>query len=181
MSVTISNATLSVTLTGGDPPQAIPIGSTLNGTAQKLSDGSVLYPSTGVTPNNITITGTMRMVDSGGTPYEKADRLEQMLYDRSPVTLSWGHWLYHGLIIAFTPTHMMYNEVQYALTLFRGIAGTFTSQEQVDLAARAEKSLDRLTHLAGAVGAQTQAAQNAVQMARLARESAHGRRNIRAS
>jgi hypothetical protein len=129
MSLTISSSTETIVLSDTDMPESIPLGQTVTATPQVLSDGSHILSITGETPNDITLSGTMRYADkdTGLSQVERIQRISNMKSRFEPVTIS----PYIGTVFITSVNYEIVRngEVNYTITLFREFAGALSGED----------------------------------------------------
>lgn len=157
---------------GGDGPNELPVKAAVSGQMVALSDGSRYFQDTGLTPEAITWSGTFEINGNYGTPSEKAAFVRQLRDSRTRTTLAFEGQAWGGFVQDATLTPIGAGRVTYSITFEVEVAGVLhgglTATPTQSHADRATASLHQINQLAGTLSPTTQAANLAVQQARIA-------------
>jgi hypothetical protein len=144
-----------------------------------MSDGQKILKITGYTPDDFTLTGTMRQRDKGGDPLSKFDALEAMAQSHLPVIYTWtgdGASKSFPVIVRGVRGNIVeHNNFAYTIILFRQGFSRLVPSGYAAVRSRNQRLSQHQTGLntvRNGTGANTQAAIDASNAAAAARR--HG-------
>lgn len=153
-----------------DCPEKIPLGGKLAYTAKPVSDGSLTFSVTGWTPNDISLAGTMRLSDAGGTPITRFERLEAIAQAGKPVDLIWTSDLgvrrtWTVTIVAIDWGIVRDDRVDYTIDCGREVSGGLVTAASAGPSQReqVQKHMKKLNSLRAGATAPTQTALDSAQ------------------
>jgi hypothetical protein len=145
-----------------------------------MSDGQKILKITGYTPDDFTLTGTMRQRDKGGDPLSKFDALEAMAQSHLPVIYTWtgdGASKSFPVIVRSVRGNIVeHNNFAYTIILFRQGFSRLVPSGYAAVRSRNQRLNQHqmgLTNITGRVGVNTQAAIQAANTAAQARRRGH--------